>query len=156
MKISLFCLIAALPIHASASGQNDEETVFCQGLDDNTIVLELWKPSQSGVAQHCLQASFSIEMIVCAPHGGWGLSSDNDMTELVDLTNDWNTAHNHEAGKVIASAGKRGVRFIAHAGKGIASNLMYKWKFAFDRNSGKATWSERDGTNVSYNCEVSR
>ncbi len=155
-KMSLICVIAAIPIYASASGQNDEETVFCQGVDDNTIVLELWKPSQTSVAHHCLQASFSAEMMACAPQGGWGLGSDNDMTELVDLTNDWNTAHKHEAGKVIASAGKRGVHFIAHAGKGIGSNLIYKWKFAFDRSSGRASWYENDGTKVSYNCEVSR
>jgi hypothetical protein len=156
IKMSLFCLIAAIPFYASASGQNDEETVLCKGSDDTTIVLELWKPSQFGVVQHCLQASFSAEMMACAPHGGWGLGSDNDMTELVDLTNDWNTAHNHETGKVIASAGKRGVHFIAHAGKGIASNLIYKWKFAFERSTGRATWYANDGSKVSYNCEVSR
>lgn len=155
-KMSLICLIAAIPICASASGKSDEETVFCQGADDTTIVLELWKSSKFGVAQHCLQASFSAEMTACAPQGGWGLGSDNDMTELVDLTNDWNTAHNHEAGKVIASAGKRGVQFIAHAGKGIGSNLVYRWKFAFKRSSGKATWYENDGTKVAYNCEESR
>lgn len=153
-KMNLICLLAAIPFNVSAGGQNEQETVFCRGPSGNTIVLELWKPSQSGVAQHCLQASFSTAMIACAPHGGWGLGRDNDMTELVGLTNDWNTAHSHEAGKVIASAGKRGVHFLAHIGKGIASNRVYNWKFAFERGSGNGTWYENDGTKVSYSCEV--
>lgn len=155
-KMRLICLFAALPIYALASEPYDEETVLCQGMDDTTIVLELWKPSPSNVAQHCLLASFAPEMKACAPQGGWGLGSDDDMTELLGLSNDWNTAHNHEAGKVIASAGKRGARFIAHAGKGIASNLVYRWKFAFERKTERATWYRQDGTTVTYNCEVSR
>jgi hypothetical protein len=155
-KMSLFYLIAAIPFCASASGQIEEEKVFCQGADDTTIVLELWKTSQSGVVQHCLQASFAPEMMACAPQGGWGLGSDDDMSELIEVTNDWNTAHSHEAGKVIASAGKRGVHFLGHAGKGIGSNLIYRWKFAFEKNSGRGTWYETDGTKVAYKCEASR
>ena len=154
-KKSLICFLAVVPIYASASAQNVEEKFLCRGVDDTTIVLELWKPSQFGVALHCLHASFSAEMFACAPHGGWGLGSDDNMAELVDVTNDWNTAHNHEAGKVIASAGKRGVYFNAHAGKGISSNLIYKWKFAFERRSGSATWYGNDGNKVAYDCKVS-
>ena len=154
-KIGLACLLAAAPIYASASGQNIEEKMLCLGADDTTIMLELWKPSQFGVDLHCLHASFSAQMIACAPHGGWGLGSDDDMAELVDVTNDWNTAHTHEAGKVIASAGKRGVHFNAHAGRGISSNLVYRWKFALERSSGKATWYRNDGKKIAYDCEVS-
>lgn len=156
IKMCLICLLVTAPIYASASSKNAEETVFCRGADDTTIVLELWKPSQFDVVLHCLQASFSAEMMACAPQGGWGLGSDDDMAELVDVTNDWNTAHNHEAGKVIASAGKRGAHFNAHAGKGISSNQIYRWKFAFERSSGKATWSDNDGNKIAYDCEVSR
>ena len=154
-KKSLICFLAVVPIYASASGQNVEEKILCRGADDTTVVLELWKPSQFGVALHCLHASFSAEMMACAPHGGWGLGSDDDMAELIDVTNDWNTAHNHEAGKVIASAGKRGVYFNAHAGKGISSNLIYRWKFAFERSSCRATWYGNDGNKVAYDCKVS-
>ena len=155
IRTSLAALIFATSTHASTSGQNVEETVLCRGVDDTTIVIELWKPSQFGVALHCLNASFSSQMIACAPHGGWGLGSDDDMGELVDVTNDWNTAHKHEAGKVIASAGNRSVRFNAHAGKGISSNILYRWKFVLENSSGKATWFGKDGSNVAYECEVS-
>ena len=154
-KMSLICLLATVPICSSASGQEVEEMMICRGADDVTIVLELWKPSQFGVALHCLHASFSAEMMACAPQGGWGLGSNEDMAELVDVTNDWKTAHNHDAGKVIASAGKRGVRFRSRAGKGISSNLIYRWKFAFERSSGRATWFGNDGSKVAYECQVS-
>lgn len=154
-KISLVCLLAAVPFYASASAQNVEEKMLCQGADGTTIILELWKPSQFGIALHCLNASFSPQMIACAPQGGWGLGTDDDMLELVEVTNDWKTAHNHEAGKVIASAGKRGVHFNAHTGKGISSNLLYRWKFAVERNTGEATWFENDGHKVTYDCAVS-
>ena len=93
-------------------------------------------------------------MKACAPHGGWGLGSDEDMTDLVEVTNDWKTAHNHEAGKVIASAGKRGAHFNAHVGKGISSNKVYRWKFALERLSGTAIWFENDGKKVAYDCKV--
>ena len=155
-KLSLICLLAVFPIFASASSQNIEETMLCLGADDTTVVLELWKPSQYGVALHCLHASFLSDMTACAPHGGWGLGSDEDMTELVEVTNDWKTAHTHEAGKVIASAGKRGVHFNAHAGKGISSNKVYRWKFSLERRSGRATWFGKDGNKVAYDCEVPR
>lgn len=154
-RISLICLLAAAPFVASASGHTPQETISCQGADDTTVVLELWKPSQFGVTIHCLNASFAPEMTACAPQGGWGLGSDANMTELVNVTNDWNTAHMHGAGKVIASAGKRGVHFTAHVGKGISSNLMYDWKFAYDRRAGRATWYGSDGTRVAYTCEAS-
>ena len=154
-KMSLVCFLAVAPILASANDQNVEEMMLCRGTDGTTIALELWKPSQFGVALHCLHASFSTDMMACAPQGGWGLGSDDDMAELVDVTNDWKTAHNHEAGKVIASAGKRGVYFNAHAGKGISSNLIYRWKFALERNSGRATWFGSDGNRIAYECEVS-
>jgi len=154
IRMSFFCLLVAAPIHALASGQNVEETMLCQGTDNTTIALELWRPSQFEVDLHCLNASFSSQMTACAPQGGWGLGRDADMVELVDVTNDWNTAHNHEAGKVIASAGKRGVRFTAHAGKGISSNMLYRWKFVLERSSGKATWFGTDGNNVAYECET--
>lgn len=154
-KISLICLLAATPFVASASGQNAQTTISCQGADDTTVVLDLWKPSPFGVAIHCLDASFAPEMVACAPEGGWGLGSDASMTELVDVTNDWNTAHKHEAGKVIASAGKRGVRLTAHVGTGISSNLMFEWKFAYDSRSGQATWYGNDGTRIAYTCETS-
>jgi hypothetical protein len=152
--MSLICLLFATPIHASAGGQNVEETMLCCGADNTTVVLELWKPSQFGVDLHCLNASFASQMMACAPQGGWGLGRDDDMVELVDVTNDWNTAHNHEEGKVIASAGKRGVRFTAHAGKGISSNMLYRWKFVLERSSGKATWFGTDGNSVAYECET--
>ena len=45
-KISLVCLLAAVPFYASASAQNVEEKMLCQGADETTIILELWKPSQ--------------------------------------------------------------------------------------------------------------
>ena len=77
------------------------------------------------------------------------------MAQLVKLTNDWSTAHNHEMGKVAASAGKRGARFIAHVGKGISSNLSYEWKFVYESGSGKATWFRNDGSKVAYDCVVS-
>lgn len=154
-RIGLVCLLAAAPIFASASSQNAEEMMLCQGADGTTIMLELWKPSQFGIALHCLNASFSPEMMACAPHGGWGLGRDDDMVELVDVTNDWKTAHNHEAGKVIASAGKRGVLFTAYAGKGISSNLIYRWKFAVERSSGDAIWFGKDGHKTAYECVVS-
>jgi len=153
-KLCLICLLAAVPTYASAIGPNVEERMICRGTDDTTIVLELWKPSQFGVALHCLHASFSADMMACAPHGGWGLGRDDDMVELVEVTNDWNTAHNHEAAKVIASAGKRGVYFNAHVGKGISSNLLYRWKFALERRSGRATWFGDDGSKVAYDCDV--
>lgn len=154
-KMSLFCLLAAFPTCVLASSQNIEETILCRGVDNTTIVLELWKPSQYDIPLHCLHASFSADMMACAPHGGWGLGSDDDMADLVEVTNDWNTAHKHETGKVIASAGKRGVHFNAHAGKGISSNKFYRWKFALERNSGKAIWYGNDGTQVAYDCESS-
>jgi len=125
-KMSLVCLLAVAPIYASASDQGIEEMMLCHGADDNTIVLELWKPSEFGVTLHCLHASFSAEMMACAQQGGWGLGRSDDMGELVEVTNDWNTAHNHKAGKVIASAGERGVLFTAQTGKGISSNLIYR------------------------------
>lgn len=154
-KRSLIYLLAVIPIYAYASAQSAEEAVTCRGADDTTIVLELWKPSQFGVALHCLHASFSPAMIACAPQGGWGLGSDSDMADLVDVTNDWNTAHNHEAGKVMASVGKRGAYFTAGAGKGISSNLIYRWKFAYERSTGRATWYYEDGNKVAYDCEAS-
>ena len=154
-KISLICLLATVPFVASASAQTAEGTITCQGADNTTVVLDLWKPAPFDVPIHCLTASFAPEMVACAPQGGWGLGRDAAMTELVDVTNDWNTAHMHEAGKVIASAGKRGVHFTAHVGKGISSNLMYDWKFAYNRRAGRATWYGSDGTRVAYTCEAS-
>lgn len=154
-KLSLICLLAALPICATAGDRNKEEMVFCHGSDNTTIVIELWKPSQYGVALHCLHASFSTDMTACAPNGGWGLGSNDDMANLVEVTNDWSTAHNHEAGKVTASAGSRGVRFNAQIGKGVGSNLSFRWKFAMERRSGEAIWFGNDGHQVKYECEVS-
>lgn len=154
-KLSLFFFLATAPIYALASGQNVDEKVLCRGMDDSIIVLELWRPSQFGVALHCLHASFSPEMVACAPQGGWGLGSDDDMAELIGVTNDWKTAHNHEAGKVMASVGKRGVYFNAHSGEGIGNKLNYRWKFALERSSGQATWFGNDGKKVEYICDVS-
>ncbi len=153
-KFSLICLLTAAPICASASGQGLEEILFCRGADGNTIVVELWQPSEYGTPLHCLHASFSTGMTACAPQGGWGLGSNDDLAELVDVTNDWKTAHNHGAGKVIASAGKRGVRFTAHIGIGISSNLSYEWKFSMEKKSGEATWFGHDGRNTAYRCET--
>lgn len=154
MKLTnLFSLLAAIPLIASAGERNAEELIICRGADDSTIVLDLWKPSDSGVPLHCLHASFSATMTACAPNGGWGLGSDDNMTKLVGAVNDWETAHNHEAGKVAASAGTRGVRFIAHSGVGVGNNLNYKWKFSLVRSSSKATWFSQDGRKLAYDCE---
>ncbi len=152
-KFHLFSLLAAATFCTPASGQGVQEMLVCNGENDATIVVELWRPSEFKTPIHCLQASFSMDMKACAPQGGWGLGSDDDLTGLVDVTNDWKTAHNHEAGKVIASAGNRGVRFNAHIGKGIGSNLSYEWKFALEKKSGKATWFEHDGRKTAFNCQ---
>jgi hypothetical protein len=155
MKLtSFFSLLAAIPIIASANERNAEELILCLGTDDSTIAVELWKPTSSGVTLHCLYASFSSNMTACAPNGGWGLGSDDNMTTLVDAVNDWETAHNHEAGKVAASAGTRGVRFIAHSGVGVGNNLNYIWKFSLESSSGRATWYTQDGGKLAYACEV--
>jgi len=153
-KISVFCLLAALPTCALSDAQNAEETILCRGVDESTIVLELWMPSAQDTPMHCLRASFATDMKACAAQGGWGLGSNDDMAQLVRVTNDWSTAHNHEMGKVAASAGKRGVRFYGYVGKGISSNLNYAWKFAWEISSGKAAWFAGDGQKTEYQCEV--
>jgi len=150
----LICLLAAASICTPASGQGVEETLICRGEDNTTIVIELWKPSRYETPLHCLRASFATDMQACAPQGGWGLGSNGAFTELVGVTNDWKTAHSHEAGKVIASAGNRGVRFNAHIGMGISSNLSYEWKFAMEKKTGKATWFGHDGHKTAFRCET--
>ena len=155
MKLKyLISLLATVPLIASAGEQNAEELILCRGADDSTIVLELWKPSDFGVPVHCLRASFAESMTACAPNGGWGLGSDDNMSKLINAVNDWKTAHKHEAGKVAASAGTRGVRFVAQTGVGVGSNLSYKWKFSLIRRTGKATWYNQDGQQQAYECEV--
>ncbi len=77
------------------------------------------------------------------------------MGEMFDVTNDWKLPQNMRREKIIASAGNRSVRFSAHAGKRISSNILYRWKFVLENSSGKATWFGKDGNNVAYECEVS-
>ena len=147
----LVCLLAAIPISALGDTQNAQELILCHGEDESTIAVELWKPSQYDVPIHCIRADFIIDTISCAPNGGWGLNSPTAATEF---TNDWKTAHNHQASKVTATAGKRGVRFNAQVGEGVGNNLSYEWKFSLERRTGKAVWFTNDGQKFLYVCEV--
>lgn len=146
--------LAAFPAASSALTAPDAEMMLCAGTGDSTLLVELWKPSDFDQPVHCLQAAFIADITACAPQGGWGLSSDRRDADLVDVTNDWKTAHKHQAGKVTAVAGQRGVRFIAHRGIGIASNLSYEWKFSVDRRTGEAIWFDADGQKTRFTCEV--
>lgn len=150
-SVFLACLLAAIPISVSGGNRGSHELVLCRGDDESTIVVELWKPSEYDVPLHCIRADFLIDTVSCAPNGGWGLNSTAAATEF---TNDWKTAHNHQASKVTATAGKRGVRFNAQQGEGVGNNLSYEWKFTLERRTGKAAWSTKDGHKFLYVCEV--
>ena len=147
-------MLVAVPLIAFASDQNAEELFLCRGDDDSTIAIETWKPSEFEPPVHCVQVSFLPDMTACAPNGGWGLGIDDNLTKLIEVTNDWSTAHKHETGKVAASVGTRGVRFVAFHGVGIGSNVNYQWKFVMARNSGKAKWHSQGDKEIAYDCEL--
>ena len=148
------CALATIPAVGFALTATDAQMMLCSGADDNTVLVELWKPSDFDQPVHCVQAAFIADMTACAPQGGWGLSSDRRDAELIEVTNDWKTAHKHQAGKVTAVAGTRGVRFNAQRGIGIGSNLSYEWKFSVDRRTGEAFWFSADGSKTRFDCEV--
>lgn len=150
-SVILVCLFAAIPISASGRDREAQELILCRGDSESTIVVELWKPSHYDVPLHCIRADFLIDTVSCAPHGGWGL---NSATAATEFTNDWKTAHSHQASKVTAIAGKRGVRFNAQQGEGVGSNLSFEWKFTLERRTGRAAWSTKDGQKFLYVCEV--
>ncbi|UWQ13270.1 hypothetical protein K3556_09885 [Aliiroseovarius sp. M344] len=145
-------VMAAVPLSILAQAEKPAEVILCRGEAGDTVTVELWTPSQFDQPLHCIRADFIAEAAVCAPHGGWGLSSDAAVPELVEVTNDWKTAHTHQAGKVTAIEGAKAVRFNAQYGVGIGSNLSYEWKFTLDRRTGSATWFTKDGEKFTYDC----
>ena len=152
----LCCLLAAIPVAAFAANAADQETLLCHGEGGSTILVELWKPSEFDGPVHCVRTDGMNAITACAPQGGWGLSSGAAGTDLIEITNDWKTAHKHQAGKLTAVAGVRGIRFNAQHGVGVGSNLSYEWKFSIDRGTGEATWFASDGTKTRFTCEKPR
>ena len=155
MKRMILCaLLAAAPHGVSAGSAVNEESFRCDSEDGSAVVVRLWKPSGFNEPLHCLQADFIVGMTPCAPNGGWGLSSDTTGAELTEITSDWKTAHEHQAGKVTAISGPRAVMFNAQRGKGIGNNLSYEWKFSVQRRTGEAVWASRDGKKRAYRCHI--
>ena len=153
LNLAGYCLAASF-LPCATQAQSAEERIICIGEAGDTVTVELWTPSQFAEPLHCIRADYTPEDAVCAPNGGWGLSSDAVVPELVDITSDWKTAHTHLAGKVTAISGPKAVLFNAQHGVGVGSNLIYEWKFTLDRRTGRATWFTKDGDKFLYACNV--
>lgn len=129
--------------------------IKCTAEGHEPIWIDLWTPSEFGPL-HCVRGDFATDLTPCAPNGGWGLSAGTGRAKLVDVTQNWETAHNHWAGKMAAHLSPTHFSASAKFGEGL-TDTDPEWGIKVSRKDGQGLLFFPQNITLNMSCtEVMR
>ena len=150
MRIAM--VVALLP--TLAASQEAPVEFDCLAEDGRAFRVELWQPSDLGVALHCVRGVDLGAVVGCAPQGGWGLTDPAAPGELAGVALRPRGAL-EPGGKFFAHVGLS--EFVASASEGAGLPLALEvhgetfWRMRLVLASGEGRIFTRDGS-VGVRC----
>jgi hypothetical protein len=151
--IRVAVVMALLPPMAAA--QEAPVAWNCLAEDGRAFRVELWQPSEAGVALHCVTGLDVGGVAGCAPQGGWGLSdpakAPGELSGVAAKTAEAMPAE----GKFFARVGLS--EFVASASKGPGMPLALEvhgptfWRMRMALATGEGTMFTWEGA-VGFRC----
>jgi hypothetical protein len=95
----LLALTIGITPAAAQDGTPKPVLLSCQSATGEDFTIELFGESAFGPL-HCVRGLMIVDMIPCAPNGGWGLSYPTGTASLAEVTKMWAVASRHFGGEV--------------------------------------------------------